>query len=241
MPWGMVAVAGIGLASSFLGKKSADKSFDTQKAMHDEEMKLAREELDFGKDKYSDWQQKFDPAFARMLTELDQDLTPNYGQIAGDVKSSFQSARGQEERSMQRYGIRPVDGAYFDQQRKYGINEAAAHVGARSQARESKRGLKYERLQNVSNMLVGMQGVPANMVSRGFQSGQTAARGAADTAGRQGRFDYNAGMNDAYGFGQAVGGIDWGGIWGDVKGWFGNRNAGSGGGAANAGASRAGA
>ncbi len=229
MPWGMVAAAGIGLVGNYLAGKGSKGNFDQQKAMHDEEMALAREELAFGKDKYADWQEKFDPAFARMLMELDQDLTPNYGQIAGDVKSSFQSARGQETRAMQRYGIRPVDGAYFDQQRKYGINEASAHVGARSQARESKRGLKFNRLKGVTNMLSGMQSTPANMVGQGFGAGQDAARGAGNMYGRQGRWDYNAGMNDAYGFGQAIGGIDWGSIWGDVRGWFGNSNAGGGG------------
>lgn len=221
MPWGALIGGAISIYGASKAKKTRNQDIAFQREMHEDQMGLARDQLDFGKQTYADWQEKFDPAFARMLNEVDQDLLPNYGQIAGDIKSSFQSQRGQEGRAMMRYGIKPSDGAYFDRQRKYGINEAAAHVGVRSQARESKRGLKFERMQNISNMLVGMQGTPASIVNSGFSNSINAMGQSANMFGDQANMRYRQGMNNAAGIGQAIGGIDWGGIWGDVKGWFG--------------------
>lgn len=220
MPWGALISAGVGLYMGSKAKKAQNRGMEQQRAMFDEEMAFAREKLAWGKEKYGDWEEKFNPAFSRMMQELDQDLTPNYGMIAGDVKSSFQSARGQERRSLMRYGIRPNDGAFARSERDYGIGEAAAHVGARSQARESKRGLKFNRLQNVNTMLAGMQGIPARLVDSGFNAGQNALRGAGDMYSQQGQTRYDQGMAGASDIGQAIGGVDWTNIWDDVKGWF---------------------
>ena len=166
-----------------------------------EQVQLGREQLDFGKHMYSDWKGRFDPMYASLLAEMDQDLTPNYGMIAGDVSSAFQSARDQELRNMRRYGIKPTEGAYRNMNRQYGIDEAAAHVGARSQARESKRGLKYSRMADVTNMLVGLQGQPANMINSGYSNAMTAQGNMANMWGQQSMLNYGRTMNDAYGLG----------------------------------------
>lgn len=226
-----------GLVSGFLGYKAQKDQKRMQKkqlGMQQQEIGLQREGLEWGKEKYADWEARFNPTFNRMMNELDQDLEPNYGMIAGDVKSGFQSARGQERRNMRRYGIRPTDGASRSMEREYGIREAAAHVGARSSARESKRGLKYGRLADATNMLVGMQGTPANMVNSGYGRTGNAMAGMAGTYGGIGEQRYLAGMDNAAGWGTFIGGTDWGGIWNNVKGWF-NDGGSSGGGAGGGG------
>jgi len=227
MPW--AALIGVGI-SAYMGNKAAKrqrKAQNEQGQLGKEQIELGREQLDFGKQQYSDWQAKFDPAYQAMLNEMDQGLNPNFGMIAGDVKSSFQSARGSELRDMQRYGINPMDGGYRNMSRQYGINEAAAHVGARSQAREATKGLKFQRLANNANMLVGMQGIPSQTMNTGYGNLSNAYGNNANMVGQQGIMNYNMGMQDAYGAGAMAGGLDWGALWGDVKGWFGNTGSGN--------------
>lgn len=235
MAWAMVGAAAISAIGGWLSSKnasdSADRATDLQGQAMMEQVNLGREQLAFGQQQYADWKGMFDPMYAKMLSEMDQGLTPNYGMIAGDVSSAFQSARGQELRDMRRYGINPLQGGYRNMSRQYGINEAAAKVGAFSQAREGVKGEKYNRMQNATNMLVGMQGTPANLVSSGYGNTMNALGNQAAMYGGQSQMYLNRGAAEAYGWGQlggAMSGIDWGGIWGDVKGWFGNNNSGGG-------------
>jgi len=163
MPWAIAAgVVGIaGVVAGAIGAHDAagnqGDAIDAQSAAMRDQTALGREQLDWNKEQYGKWEDRFDPIFSDMMSEIDQDLEPNYGMIAGDVSSAFQSQRGQERRNMMRYGVRPQDGSFAGADRQYGIREAAAHVGARSQARESKRGLKYNRLASVTGMGYGVQ------------------------------------------------------------------------------------
>ena len=217
MSWFAVGAAGVGLVSTFMGNKSRKKGYDQQAAIEQDRLALDQERLDWGKEQYSDWKSKFDPMYQSAVDEMDQDLTPNYGAIAGDVKSSFESARGANERNLMRYGIRPTDGSMQAMNRDYGIREAASHVGNRAVAREGARGVLWDRKAKVTGMLAPMQSGPMSNVRAGYNAmGDTQdqrGRNAAAAGRRQGDFYRGLGQD----IGGIAGGIDWKGIAGSVR------------------------
>lgn len=224
MAWAAVAVAGVGLVSSFMGKKSADKGYRNQERIAQEQLALDREQLDWGKQTYRDWQEKFDPAYASMMSEIDQDIEPNYGMIAGDTKAAFQTARESNERNMMRYGIDPRDGSMEAMNRDYGIREAASHVGNRAMARENSRGILWNRKANVTGMLSGMQTNPMANVRAGYNSvGNTQAQRGQAAMG-QGITNANFYSQLGNDVGGMIGGIDWQGIASSVRSRGGSQN-----------------
>lgn len=224
MPWiiagGMLAGAVVGGIASSSASSAQERSAQLQADAMRDQTALGRETLDWNKEQYGKWEDRFDPVFGDMMDALGEDLEPNYGQIAGDVSSSFQSQRGQERRNMMRYGVRPQDGSFAGADRQYGIREAAAHVGARSQARESKRGLEYNRLASVAGMGYGIQpsvigGVNNAAGNLGNMYGQQATQ-----HGNIASMWGNTASQNAYGAASAIGGMDWAGMWNSTKGWF---------------------
>lgn len=224
MPWAMaVGTVGSAIVGGLFGSSSAKKqarAMKDQTAVMREQTQLGRDQLDWSKQQYGDWKDRFDPLFNQMISEMDVGTTPNYAAIAGDVKSSFQSAKDQERRNMLRYGVRPQDGAMASADRQYGIREAGAHVGARSQARENAKGIKYGRLQNAVGLGYGAQ--PQMMANVG-----NAASNLSNIYGQQaGQYGVNAGywgqqaVDTAAGWGNMLGSLDWGGMWNSMKGWF---------------------
>jgi hypothetical protein len=229
MPWIVAGGMVLGGALGFLGSKSAasaaDRAAEMQAKAAQDQVDLGRDTLDWNKDQYAKWEERFDPVFDSMMEELDADLDPNYEAIAGDVKSGFQSARGQERRNLMRYGVRPQDGSFGKNEREYGIREAAAHVGTRSEARESKRGLKYNRLASVTGMGYGIQPSVLGGVN---QAGGTLGRAYGSQAnmfGQQSSMYSNEAYNSAAGIGNFVGSMPWGEMWNSTKGWIAQRNA----------------
>jgi hypothetical protein len=212
MSWVAVGVAGVGLVSSFLGNKKAKKAEKRQRELQEQELALSREQLDWAKGTYEDWQTKFDPMYRSMVAEMDQDITPNYGMIAGDTKSAFQAARESNERNMMRYGASPLDGNMQAMNRDYGIREAASHVGNRAAARENAKGVLYSRKAGATNMLATMQGAPLGAVQGGYgdvsnslnRQGEMVAQHGVNAQNRMTQWG-----NDA---GAMVGGVDWQGL-----------------------------
>ena len=223
MPWiiagGMVAGTVIGGLMSKGSRNKSASAADRQADASQDQVDLGRETLDWNKDKYADWEKRFDPIFSDMMDSLDDDLTPNYAAIAGDVKSGFQSARGQERRELQRYGVRPQDGAMAKSEREYGIREAAAHVGTRSEARESKRGLKYNRLASVTGMGYGIQPSVLGGVNQAGGNLGNAYGAQANTFGNQSTMYANNANQIAGGVGNMVGSMPWGEMWTSTRGW----------------------
>lgn len=215
MPWIAVGVAGASLLGGLFGSSKERKMQRRQMAQEQEKLDFAKNQWQYGKDQYEKWEQRFDPLFMKMMNEMDQGITPNYGMIAGDVKSAFQAQRGSTARNLMRYGARPTDGAMAAADRDFGIREAGAHVGARALARENSRGILYNRLGNMTQMIGNMQGVPANMMNAGNAAVQNAMGDVADQYGQQGRQQNAATQNMAAGIGAlggALGGVDWNGI-----------------------------
>jgi hypothetical protein len=228
MPWiaAAIMVGGsvVGHALSKGDRAASRSAKDRQADAAEDQVQLGRDTLDWSKEQYGKWEDRFDPIFGDMMDTLEDDLEPNYAQIAGDVKSGFQSARGQERRSLQRYGVRPQDGATARSEREYGIREAAAHVGTRSVARESKRGLKFSRLADVTGMGYGIQPSMTNSVNSAASNAGRAFTNMSNVAGNLSTQYSNQANQTAYGVGNTLGSMDWAGMWNSTKGWMNQRN-----------------
>lgn len=219
MSWGAVAAIGVSAVSKYLGDKSAKKQEKRGFEQKKEEIALQREGLDFSKEQYGDWKDKYDPVFADMMSEIDSGITPDYAAIAGDINSSFESAQEQERRQMLRYGVKPTDGAYRSSERDYAINKSTAHSGIRNQARQASAGIKYNRLANVHGSLTGSGVALGNQVGNSYGRVGNSMSSMANMRMNSAAQRREEATSDAAGWGSAIGGVDWAGAWGAVKGW----------------------
>ena len=217
MTWVTVAVAAVGIGSKIIGdrkaKRAEKRSLDTEK----ENIALQREGLDFSKEQYGDWKDKYDPVFDDMMSEIDSGITPDYAAIAGDVNSSFESAQDQERRQMQRYGVKPTDGAARQSEREYGIAKSTAHSGIRNKARQDSAGIKFNRLSNIHGALQGVGPALSNQVGNSYSRTGRAMGSLADSQWDQAENRYDSAKEDAAGWGKAIGGVNWAGAWSRVK------------------------
>jgi hypothetical protein len=214
MSWMAVAATGAGIVSKIIGDRKAKRAEKRSLATQREGIALQREGLDFSKEQYGDWKDKYDPVFADMMAEIDSGITPDYAAIAGDVNSSFESAQGQERREMQRYGVKPTDGAKRQSEREYGIAKSTAHSGIRNQARQASAGIKYNRLANIHGSLQGVGPALGNNVGNSYGRTGRAIDSYANSQWDQSTRRYAAAKDDAQGWGKAIGGVDWVGAWG---------------------------
>lgn len=218
MPWGAVASAAVGLYTSHKASKKADKQYGREDEFRERELDQADRQFDWTKSLYDENKSRYDPVFENMMSQID-DVEPDYGAIAGDINSSFDAQQGAEERNMRRYGIRPDDGQARAAGRDWGIRKAATHVGARSAARQGAKDKRFSRYADVYNVGQGIGTQNAAMVTGAMSNQQSSLRSAANASSRRGDQLYQRGQDDAAGWGQAIGGIDWSGIWGQIKGW----------------------
>ena len=202
---------------------------EEQAAMRAGQQRVAQEQVDWSRGEYEKNAARYDPIFDEMRESMD-DLQPDYEGIAGDIGSSFDSARGMEERRNRRYGIKPTEGASRQAQRDYGIKRGAAHVGARAQARRGIKDQKYARRADLFGVGQADQRSNKQLMAGAFGAQGRAYGIGAQAAGQEaGRLDDAAAANAA-GWGQAAGSLDWGGMFNEVKGWGSKTPASSGGG-----------
>lgn len=225
MPWvsGAIAIGGSLIGGLFDDSDDrADAAMRHQQWLDEQQLGIQRDQLQFTKDVYGEHKAKFDPLFNDIRGMMD-DVEPDYGAIAGDVNMAFDTAQGMEERNMRRYGIKPTDGAARSAQREYGIKRGAAHVGARSAARQGAKDKRYGRYVDLYNSGQGIGSSNASMVSNAMAGiGQTYGA-QAGRAGQTAQYYNNMAIDNAAGWGQMLGGVDWGGIFNGVKGWWNNR------------------
>jgi hypothetical protein len=232
----VAAVAAVSLVSAYMASKSADKSSKAQQKASDQQAKVAEDQLDFNKSQYSDWKSAFYPAINKLGAEAQKDVRPDYGQVAADVGNAFDTSQGVNNRNMERFGVKPTDGAFQSSQTQYGLGRALATVGADQAARANADNQHYARLagfagmgmnqqgsllngiNNSSSNLMGAYGNQANMFGQRAQMyGQSAAAGAGmfgravgSMFGGGGGGAGGAYSGDSYSIGQnsAAGGID---------------------------------
>jgi hypothetical protein len=221
MSWGAVVGTGLSIGAGLLGGSSKKREAREQQARQDafteRELQLGEDQFAWNKEIYGENKARYDPIFDEMREQMD-DNEPDYGAIAGDINKSFDTARGMEERNQRRYGIKPTSGAAAQSRRDYGIRRGTAHVGARSQARRGAKDQRYARRADLFNTGQGIASNNQGAVNQAMQGQQAGFRNAANQAGyRSDQASRDASANAA-GWGQAVGSIDWGGLFNHIKG-----------------------
>lgn len=182
----LAAAAGIigGVGSIYGGiraSRDARRARRSQEQMHQDQMGLAQDQLGFARDHY-DWARgrhdeyadQFSPVLDQLMTEGMADRTPDYGLIAADTTSAFDSARGADQRQMERYGIRPGDGQWGANNRRYGVGQAMAEVGAREGARRSTANDRFQRLAGLYGIGQNLQGQAMGQMGAGLGAYQGA-------------------------------------------------------------------
>lgn len=180
-----VTTAAVGTAVSAYGVRSANRqgrrARNAQEQMHQDQMGLAQQQMDFGRDHYDwsrgmfdDYREQFAPVLGELTTEAMAARNPDYGQITADTTAAFDSARRSDQRNLERYGIRPGDGQFAANNRRYGIGQATAEVGARQNARRQAGDQRYNRLAQLYGIGAGLQGQAMQGMGQGMGAYQNA-------------------------------------------------------------------
>lgn len=226
MAWAAVAGAatagGINILGGLFGGKGEKRRAKEARAQEvqwrEREFANTDRQFEWNKGIYDENKERYDPIFDEMRESMD-DLQPDYQMIAGDINKGFDSAQGMERRNQQRYGISPTSGAAQERQRTYGIDRAAAHVGARSAGRIGVKEKKYARRADLFNTGQGIQSNNQGSVNAAMANQQNAARGAGISAGNEARYQDRRATADQQGWGNILGNVDWAGAFSQIKGW----------------------
>jgi len=159
--------------------RSAQRSADRSAA---EQSAIDRERLDFSRQQYTDWQNRFNPVWDRMSSLAMQEEKPDYAAISADVGGAYDSARGIQTRNMQRMGIKPTDGAQQAADTAYGLGRASSLVDARNRGRMNAREQYFNRITQLANIANGGQANATNLVNSAYAG---ASGGAGQRAGQQ--------------------------------------------------------
>lgn len=199
-------------SSASRAQRSADRNAANQAA-------IDQERLDFSRQQYDDWQQRFDPVWNQLSSMAMDEQKPDYGAISADVGGAFDTSRDINTRNLQRMGVRPTDGAQSAADTAYGIGRATALVDTRNRARTMARDQHFDRVAQLANIANGGQANASNLMNAAYAG---ASGGAGQRAAQYGQnaMYYNNQANQ--GWNDLAGAIGYG-----VNAW-GNRNAGSG-------------
>lgn len=213
------AVTALGVAGSLYGanrqRRDANRAAQQQADAEAQRLALAREGLDWNRQRYGQWENLFLPVLDELRNEAFSDRGPDYSMIAGDVGAAFDASQGMNRRQMERYGVRPTDGAVAASELGYGLGRASATVDARNKARIAHRDQRFNRLGQVygmgnTMMSSALGGVNAGYGALGGVYGDQAA-GAGNRAqlhGQAAAAGYGAAFN---GLGQLAGSFGTGG------------------------------
>lgn len=164
----MVAAAVVGAATSVVGAYASDRASKRQAKALKGQQGTAQQQLDFGKEKYGDWKEMFQPVYGDLKNMAYEDNRPDYGAIDADVGHAFDTSQGINRRNMERFGVNPTDGAFSASETQYGLGRAMAEVGGHQQARRQAKDQKWNRLASFANLGAGQQATANNTVNQGF-------------------------------------------------------------------------
>lgn len=207
-----VAVSAAGAMSQASAAKKAGKAAQEN---GDAQTQLGRDNLDWQKDRYNEWDKTFQPILGDIKDEAYRNMQPDYASVNSDVDSAFGSAQGSQLRGMERMGIKPTDGATTAMNTGYGLGKAEALVGGDQNERHRVANQRLSNLESVYHLGDAQLGVSSAGVNnavnglssaygqqQGFNQGNANASGAA--AGSLLSNGLQWGMN-------AAGNANWGG------------------------------
>lgn len=199
-------------------QRGADRAAATQ-------AEIDRERLDFSREQYDDWQERFNPVWDQLSSMAMQEQTPDYAAISADVGGAFDTSREINTRNMQRMGVKPTDGAQSAADTAYGIGRATSLVDTRNRARTMARDQHFDRVAQLANIANGGQANATNLMNAAYAG---ASGGAGQRAGmyNQNAMYYNNQANQQWG--DVAGAIGYGvNMYGQGRGGSGGGNMGS--------------
>jgi len=214
-----VASLAAGAYSANKASNQADKAGNRQQQAMDQQAEVAREQLDFGKQQYQDWKDLYMPALTDLRSMAYEEQRPDFAAISADVDTSFDTSQDVNRRQMERYGVKPTDGAFNASETQYGLGRAMATVNANNQARQQAKDSQWNRLSGFANLSNGAQSTATSTMNQGFGSMMGAYGNQANLYGQQAAQYGQAAAAGAQMAGRGLSGIanwwsnnQWGGI-----------------------------
>jgi len=147
----IIGAAGVAanLYGSMQQSDSADQAQQNAQQASQQQAAIAQQGIDFQKQNYNNWHDTFMPMLGSIKDAALASQQPNYQGVAGDVGHAFDASYQTNLRQMQRYGMRPTDGAATAMNTEYGLGRAAALVGGFQNERHR---VLDQRLQNMESV-----------------------------------------------------------------------------------------
>lgn len=187
--------------------KAAKRAGDSQAYAAELQAQAARDQLDFGKEQYADWKGMFYPALGDLRAMAYEEDRPNFAAISADVDTAFDTSQDINRRNMERFGVKPTDGAFSASETQYGLGRAMATVNANNQARQQAKDTKFNRLSAFAGLSSGMQSNATNTVNQGYGALGGAYGNQANMYGNRAQQYSEAAASGAQMFGRGLAGI----------------------------------
>lgn len=205
-----IAAVAVAAGSAYAANEASGNARDARRsgdAQAANQAQNERDRLDFSRQQYNDWQERFDPVWSQMSALAMQEEKPDYAAISADVGGAFDTSRGIQARNMQRMGVRPTDGAMQAQDTAYGLGRASSLVDARNRGRMSAREQHFNRISQLANIANGGQANASSLVNAAYAG---AAGGAGQRAGQMYGQSQYYGNQAAQGYQDAAAGFGYG-------------------------------
>lgn len=183
-----VISAGIGLlgaASSRSNARRANRAMDAQTAAVQGQTELGREQLAFSRERYEQWRQEWSPFLEQIRMEAMEAQRPDFDAIAADTAAAYDTSQEVVQRNRERRGLRPSEGSFARDERRYALGRAAGTVNARNQAREAAEGQRFGRMAALVGVGVGQGQQALSGVNQAYAGARSALSGAAGVYGQQ--------------------------------------------------------
>jgi hypothetical protein len=157
-----VVGAGVSLYNGMQSADAADKAGKRQQSAIDAQTKLGQDQLQWSKDRYNEWDSQFQPILSDIKAEAYKNMQPDYATVGADVNNAYNAQQGAAQRNMERYGVKPTDGATTAMNTSFGLGRAAALVSGDQNERHRVQNQKLSNLEGVyglgTPMLTGSMG-----------------------------------------------------------------------------------
>jgi len=136
MSWVTVGVAAVSAIGGMFGKKSAKK-------LQKEALALERDTLDFNKQRYNDYQEKYGGITDLVIADAEKGVTADLGKVtseaSADTATAYANAQQALDNQNQRMGINPNSGRAESSNRQLALGQAITTAGNVTNARNTER------------------------------------------------------------------------------------------------------
>lgn len=136
MSWVAVGVGAMSTIGGLFGSSSAKKA---QK----EANRIARDTLNFNKQRYNDYNQQYGGLIDMVVSEAEEGVDADLGRVTSeanaDTATAFANARQALDNQNQRMGINPNSGRAESSERQFSLNQAVATAGNVTNSRNKER------------------------------------------------------------------------------------------------------